>query len=269
MSIYDSQPLVAYRSVSFAFSTEDEQKHLVLDNISFQVQKGEIVSIIGPSGCGKTTILKLIAGLYTRGQLNVNLSGDVLVDGKDATIARKEHCIGMVFQDPVLLPWRTVYQNVALATEIIRTKLTAKVDEMLQHVGLTKFANMYPSQLSGGMKQRVAIARALIPKPSLLLLDEPFSALDEITRENFDLYLTNLQRQLMMTMVLATHNLVEAIFISDRIIQLSARPARIMAEHLVSLSRPRTRESFSCSGFTETLKKIRRLWIDDQTAWGH
>lgn len=268
-SVLESQilPAVEYRSVSFAFLTEDEQEHSVLDSISFHVQKNEIVSIIGPSGCGKTTALKLMAGLYTKGQLNINISGDVLVDGKDATVARKEHSIGMVFQDPVLLPWRTVRQNVALVTEIIKATRTDKIDELLQNVGLAEFAAMYPSQLSGGMKQRVAIARAVITKPSLLLLDEPFSALDEITRENFDLYLTTLQRQLMMTMVLVTHNLAEAVFISDRIIQLSARPARIVAEHLVPLSRPRMRESLSDPGFGEALDKIRRSWIDAQSEW--
>ncbi len=205
-----------------------------LDGISLAAAEGEFLAIVGPSGGGKSTLLRLLAGLIAPD------SGQVRLRGTPLTTPRRE--IGFVFQRANLMPWRTVQHNIALPLEANHTpaaEARARADRMVHLVGLGGFGNAYPRQLSGGMQQRVALARALIHDPQVLLLDEPFGALDALTRERMNgelLRIWNLRRP---TVVMVTHSISEAVFLADRILVLSARPGRIRAEFPVPLARPR------------------------------
>ncbi len=209
-----------------------------LANIQFDVGEKEFVSLIGPSGCGKSTVLRLIAGLVQP------TSGEITVHGLSPAEARRRQLYAFVFQDPVLFPWRSVMQNVALPLEIAgtgnRKTQAAKVKALLALVGLEGFENAAPDQLSGGMKHRAAIARALLLEPPVLLMDEPFGALDEITRDHMNLELLRIWDRTSASVLFVTHSIEEAIFLSDRIIMLSPRPATVAAEIRVDLPRPRT-----------------------------
>ena len=210
----------------------------VLDDIDLAVLPGEFVSIIGPSGCGKSTILKLVAGLTPPS------SGAVTVGGLSPAAARKS--ISFIFQDATLLPWRTVEQNAALQLELehvpkaLRHEKTAA---LLELVGLTQAARSYPRQLSGGMKMRVSIARALSTQPRLLLMDEPFAALDEISRDRLNEETLRLQREQQWTGLFVTHSVAEAVFLSTRVLILSPHPGRIAHEVAIDLPHPRTAET--------------------------
>jgi NitT/TauT family transport system ATP-binding protein len=205
-----------------------------LDAVDLEVGEGEFVSLIGPSGCGKSTLLRLIADLDTPS------TGTVEVFGTPAERARREHAYGIAFQQSGLLPWRTVRGNVELPLALHRApkrERTARVDELLALVGLADFADRYPDQLSGGMQQRVAIARALAERPRLLLMDEPFGALDEMTRERMQTELARIALETGAAVVFVTHSIPEAVFLSDRIAVLSPRPGRITAVVDVALGR--------------------------------
>lgn len=207
-----------------------------LRGITFDVERNEFVSVIGPSGCGKSTLLRLISDL-----LPVD-AGTVLVDGKAASAARRKREIGFVFQDPALMPWRTSHKNVRLPLEVLRRSGApgnAQSQTLLRLVGLGEFAAKRPDELSGGMKQRVSIARALTYDPPLLLMDEPFGALDQITRDEMNTELLNIWQQKQSTVVFVTHSIAEAIYLSDRIIVMSPRPGTIVDIVDVPLGRPR------------------------------
>jgi NitT/TauT family transport system ATP-binding protein len=208
-----------------------------LQEVELAVGRGEFISLIGPSGCGKSTLLRIVADLIPV------TAGSVMVNGKPARQARLDHDYGMVFQAPVLFDWRTVRGNVELPLEIIGTDKTARrarAEAMLELVELGGFGEHHPWQLSGGMQQRAAIARALALDPSILLMDEPFGALDEMTRERMNLELLRIWERTGTTILFVTHSIPEAVFLSTRVVVMSARPGRIT--DIVSIDLPRTRD---------------------------
>ena len=211
-----------------------------LEDVGFEIADGEFVAIVGPSGCGKSTLLRIVAGLQRP------TTGSVTVRGKTPTEARRDVEFGFVFQSPVLFPWLRVLGNVLLPDRILgRRNPQAAVDAtehargLLRDVGLEGFEEYYPEQISGGMQQRVALARALSYGPSTLLMDEPFGALDEFTRDNLNLQLLEVWRQTRSTVLFVTHSLQEAIFLSDRVVVLSARPGSVIRIAEVPFGRPR------------------------------
>lgn len=211
-----------------------KQTLIALAGISFAVQEGEFVSVIGPSGCGKSTLLRLLGGLERPA------SGDVRLRGQPLVEPRRD--IGFVFQGANLMPWRTVMGNIRLPLDVNKTpraEADARASAMVSLVGLEGFGDAYPSQLSGGMQQRVALARALIHEPELLLLDEPFGALDALTRERMNAELLRIWNLRRPTVVMVTHSISEALLLSDRVLVMSPRPGRIRAEFPVPLPRPR------------------------------
>ncbi len=218
------------------FVLPDGQSMTALRGIDLDIRRGEFVSLIGPSGCGKSTLLRLIGDLLRPS------AGTVTVNGKPAEQARIDRDYGMVFQAPVLFDWRTVEDNVKLPLELTgasREQRNARVREMLDLVDLGDFAHHHPSQLSGGMQQRVAIARALAFSPAILLMDEPFGALDEMTRERMNSEVLRIWQQTGITVVFVTHSIPEAVFLSSRVIVMSARPGRITKVIETDLPRPR------------------------------
>jgi NitT/TauT family transport system ATP-binding protein len=226
-------PLIDAKSVSHFYNSLH-----VLDNIDLQVKEGEFVSVVGPSGCGKTTLLKILGGLITP------THGELEVKGNSIDVALKRRDFGFVFQNPVLLSWRNVLQNIELPLEIIGDKTPfAESEKLLELVGLEDFGNYYPTALSGGMKQRVAIARALVFNPDILLMDEPFGALDELIRERLNLELLRIWQETKKTIVFVTHSISEAVFLSNRVIMLSERPAKVIGVREIDLPFPRTNET--------------------------
>jgi len=225
----------------------------ILDNITADISKGQFVSIIGPSGCGKSTLLKLVAGLSPIS------SGTIEVDGMTPANARET--ISFIFQDPTLLPWRTVRANVALGLElegVVRSRRDATVQTMLALVGLLHVAGSYPRQLSGGMKMRVSIARALATSPRLLLLDEPFAALDEMIRDRMNEELLRLRIEHNWTVLFVTHSVAEAVFLSDRILILAAHPGRIAHDLTHPLPNRRTAATRESEAFDRTVAEVSR-----------
>ncbi|HVU78106.1 MAG TPA: ABC transporter ATP-binding protein [Gaiellaceae bacterium] len=227
-----------------------------LENIDLQLRPGEFVSLIGPSGCGKSTLLRVI------GDLIQPSAGTVLVNGKPAAKARADRDYGIVFQDAVLFEWRTVAKNVGLPLELLgwdRARRKARVQEMLELVELGSFGDHYPWQLSGGMQQRASIARALAFEPALLLMDEPFGALDEMTRERLNLELLSIWQRLRSTVVFVTHSISEAVFLSTRVVVMSPRPGRIAGVVDVDLPPQRTVETREEPRFFELVTEVREL----------
>lgn len=225
-----------------------------LTNVTLDIKKGEFVSLLGPSGCGKTTLLRIIADLIHP------TSGKATISDETPKEARLKQKYGMVFQSPVLYDWRTVRKNVELPLEIMNIPKEERkdaADNMLEMVGLKDFADHYPKQLSGGMQQRVGIARALVIRPEILLMDEPFSALDEFTREKLHLDLLDIWRKTNKTIVFVTHNIAESVFLSDRICVLSPHPGRLSAIVDVDLPRPRNMEIKNTPEFTALVSKTR------------
>jgi NitT/TauT family transport system ATP-binding protein len=246
-------PVVEITGVSKRFGTSAGDV-LALDAIDLSIGKGEFVSLIGPSGCGKSTLLRLI------GDLTAPSSGDVRVNGKPARQARLDRDYGMVFQAPVLMDWRTVEKNVQLPLEVMgfpAAERARRAGELLDLVELREFAARYPWQLSGGMQQRVAIARALAFDPQLLLMDEPFGALDEMTRERMNLELMDLWRRLTPTVVFVTHSIPEAVFLSTRVVVMSPRPGRIAKVVSVDLPQPRTVETREQERYFRLVTEVR------------
>ncbi len=225
-----------------------------LTNVTLDIHKGEFVSLLGPSGCGKTTLLRVIADLLQP------TTGEITIGGESPKEARLKQKYGIVFQSAVLYDWRTVIKNVMLPLEIMhipKAERYKKAMQMLELVGLADFANSYPNQLSGGMQQRVGIARALAIKPEILLMDEPFSALDEFTREKLHEDLLKIWRKTNKTIIFVTHNIAESVFLSDKICVLSPHPGRLSAVIDVDLPRPRTLEMKNTQEFTELVAKVR------------
>jgi NitT/TauT family transport system ATP-binding protein len=212
-------------------------KTVALQGIDLTIAKGEFVSLIGPSGCGKSTLLRIV------GDLVEPSTGSVTVHGKPAHQARQDRDYGIVFQHAVLYDWRTVAKNISLPLEMLgwdRARRAARIAEMLELVELTGFENHHPWQLSGGMQQRVSIARALSFSPALLLMDEPFGALDEMTRERLNMELLQIWAETGSTIVFVTHSIAEAVFLSSRVVVMSARPGRISEVLEIGLPQPRT-----------------------------
>jgi NitT/TauT family transport system ATP-binding protein len=227
-----------------------------LQDIRLDVERGEFVSLIGPSGCGKSTLLRVI------GDLTSPSSGEVLVNGKPAPRARLDRDYGIVFQAAVLYDWRTVAKNIALPLELLnwdRARRNARVAEMLELVELTGFDRHYPWQLSGGMQQRVSIARALSFSPALLLMDEPFGALDEMTRERLNLELLRIWAETGSTVVFVTHSISEAVFLSTRVVVMSPRPGRVAGVVAIDLPQPRGVQTREQPRFFELVTEVREL----------
>lgn len=233
------------------FQTEDLTVE-ALRGVDVEVFDREFVSIVGPSGCGKSTLLRLVSGLLAP------TSGSVAIDGEEVTEPAGN--IGFVFQAPTLLKWRTVFKNVMFPYEVLASQKRAtmsrgeyeeRAEHLLDMVGIEDFRNAYPKQLSGGMQQRVSICRALLHDPTLLLMDEPFGALDEFTRERMNEELMRIWRETRKTVLFVTHHIPEAVFLSDRILVMSARPGTILGEVEVDLPRPRTPEMRDSVEFLE------------------
>jgi NitT/TauT family transport system ATP-binding protein len=227
-----------------------------LSDIDLQLEAGEFVSLIGPSGCGKSTLLRVI------GDLVEPTAGAVTINGKSARQARTDRDYGIVFQDAVLFDWRTVSKNIALPLEMDgwdRARRKERVEQMLELVELTGFGDHHPWQLSGGMQQRVSIARALAFEPALLLMDEPFGALDEMTRERLNLELLSIWQQLRSTVVFVTHSISEAVFLSTRVVVMSPRPGRIAGIVPIDLPTERTVETREAPRFFELVTEVREL----------
>ena len=206
-----------------------------LDGVSLDIRPGEFVSLLGPSGCGKSTLLRLVADILPP------TNGTISVAGEAPAIARRRRAFGFVFQDPTLLAWRDAEQNVLLPLEIAADGRNPRerAQRLLELVGLERFGGAYPWQLSGGMRQRVAIARALITEPKILLMDEPFGALDEITREYMNLELLRIWDATRTTILFVTHSSPEAVFLSDRVVVMGTSPGRVKLDLRVELLRPR------------------------------
>jgi len=248
------QPVVSLAGVEKEFALSGGATMTALTGIDLDLRRGEFVSLIGPSGCGKSTLLRLI------GDLTQPTTGTVTVNGKPAPQARLDRDYGMVFQAPVLFDWRTVEENVRLPLELTgqeRAARDARVREMLELVELPDFARHYPYQLSGGMQQRVAIARALTFSPAILLMDEPFGALDEMTRERMNSEVLRIWEQTGITVVFVTHSIPEAVFLSSRVAVMSARPGRITQIVEIDLPRPRGLETRESRRYFEMVTEVR------------
>jgi len=225
-----------------------------LNHVSLDIKKGEFISLLGPSGCGKTTLLRMVSDLLEP------TSGMVRISGMTPKEIRLQQKFGIVFQSPVLLEWRTVKKNIELPLEIMyqgKKERSERADKMLELVGLTEFANHYPKQLSGGMQQRVGIARAFGIRPEILLMDEPFSALDEFTKEKLHEDLLRIWRKTNKTVIFVTHNIEESVFLSDRVCVLSPHPGRLSAVVDIDLPRPRTLSMKDDPHFAELVSKVR------------
>jgi NitT/TauT family transport system ATP-binding protein len=224
----------------------------VLDAVSFDVPSGGVTAVLGPNGSGKSTLLRLIAGLIAPDD------GSITIDG--LAVADADQRVGLVFQEPRLLPWRRAIDNVAFPLELAgvgRAERAERAARLLDLVGLSAFERAYPHQLSGGMRQRVAICRALARDPQILLLDEPFSALDALTRERFNAELLELWQRTRTTIVLVTHSIAEAVFLSDEVVVLTDRPGRVAARVEVPLGRPRTAAALDSAAFSRAAATIR------------
>jgi NitT/TauT family transport system ATP-binding protein len=253
--VFDTAPEIEVKNVSMVYENSVGKEVDALTDVSIDIKKGEFVSLLGPSGCGKTTLLRIIADLLEP------TSGSVRIAGRTPREARLKQKYGIVFQSPVLYDWRTIRNNVRLPLEMMKVakeEQEKRVDKQLDLVGLGKFAGNYPYQLSGGMQQRVGIARALAIKPEFLLMDEPFSALDEFTREKLNEDLLRIWAKTGKTVVFVTHNISEAVFLSDRVFVLSPHPGRLSAIIDIDLPRPRSQETRESPEFFSLVSGIRK-----------
>jgi NitT/TauT family transport system ATP-binding protein len=246
-----TEAVVSLRNVRKTFAAGEV---VALDGIDLDIQPREFISLIGPSGCGKSTVLRLI------GDLTPVTGGDAIVNGKSAHQARLDRDYGIVFQDPVLYDWRTVTRNITLPLELAgwsRERRSERARQMIELVELTGFENRHPWELSGGMQQRVSIARALSFEPALLLMDEPFGALDEMTRERLNSELLQIWQETGCTIVFVTHSIAEAVFLSTRVVVMSPRPGRITEIVPVDLPQPRNFETREHPRFFELVTQVR------------
>jgi len=245
--------LVRIAGLQKIYKTRDGNDIHALKDIDLEIRSGEFISIVGPSGCGKTTLLKILAGILQR------TAGEVMMAGRSLSSPSRE--LGVVFQAPVLLPWRTVLANVMVPVQVQRrnrTEFEARARALIAMVGLNGFENKYPSELSGGMQQRVGICRALVHDPSFLLMDEPFGALDAMTRESMNEELQRLWRESRKTILLVTHSIPEAVYLADRVVVMTPRPGRIVDVMDIDLPRPRTLAMQNTPEFGRFVAGIRR-----------
>jgi NitT/TauT family transport system ATP-binding protein len=250
---------IKVQKVDKVFSTLRGESINALSDISLSVGQREFVAIVGPSGCGKSTLLRILAGLTAA------TSGKVELDGTLVTSPRPD--IGIVFQNAVLLPWRTILQNVLLPAEVqglSKDQSSRRAHDLLQMVGLSDFETKYPAELSGGMQQRAAISRALVSDPRILLMDEPFGALDAMTREQMNLDLQHIWSESGKTVVLITHSIPEAVFLADRVIVMTPRPGKIARIVDIDLPRPRSLDIMGDPEFGRLTSEIRRLLYGDK-----
>lgn len=250
----DVQPLIVGRGVSQTYAAADGSFVPAVAEASFSILPGEFVSILGPSGCGKSTLLMMIAGLLKPSGGEITFGGAPIVGPHDK--------FGMVFQDAVLFPWRTVQANVELPHEIAGLaagERARSASEMLELVGLKGFEGKYPHELSGGMQQRVAIARALSLKPKLLLMDEPFGALDAMTREQMNLELQRISLESRATVIFVTHSILEAAFLSDRVFVMNGRPSTVRHVVPIDMPRPRRLEAMTSDAIGSYVTRLREL----------
>ena len=254
-----SVPQIRVRGVAHVF--ESEQKPLTaLQKIDLDVHPGAFVSVVGPSGGGKTTLLRVIGGLLEP------TSGDVLLGGVPPSEARRRKAIGFVFQDPSLLPWRTVIENIALPLQLNAANTAGEADDpkrLVEAVGLAEFRDYYPHQLSGGMRQRVALARSLVHNPSVLLMDEPLGALDEMTRGAMQYELLHLWDRWRKTVVFITHSVAEAVLLSDRVVVMSPKPGRVLDDLEIDLPRPRPPSLERTDRFTDYVRHVKAVLSTD------
>ena len=234
-----------------------------LEPVDLTVRPGEVVTLLGPSGCGKTTLLRLVAGLIEPTE------GTITIDGASPDAARRAKRIGFVPQAPALLPWRSVRANARLLLDVNRTasasRTVASVDDLLEAVGLSDFADARPHELSGGMQQRVGLVRAFALDAPLLLMDEPFAALDELTRADMRHLLTRLREPNGATVVFVTHSVGEAVYLSDRVAVMSPRPGRIVDVHAIDLPRPRSADMEDSAAFFESTVDLRHSLLGGGT----
>ncbi|MCA1735438.1 MAG: ABC transporter ATP-binding protein [Actinobacteria bacterium] len=248
--------MVGLRGVDKVFEGRKGTATVALKGIDLEIRTGEFVSLLGPSGCGKSTLLRIV------GDLLHPTTGTVTVNGKTPAAARDDRDYGMVFQQATLLEWRRVLQNVALPLEITgvsEPERSERAREMLKLVELTEFADHYPWQLSGGMQQRVAIARSLTLEPSLLLMDEPFGALDEMTRERMQMELMRIWQETQTTVLFVTHSIPEAVFLSTQVVVMSPRPGRVAGVVEIDLPQPREFETREEPKYFEKLIEVREV----------
>lgn len=254
VSTPERRPLIEVRNVGQTFQTTTGQKVVALDDINITVGDTEFLSVLGPSGCGKSTLMQIMAGLV------LPTSGETLLRGTAVTGPRRD--VGIVFQQAALFPWRTVLDNVLLSAEVFGLDMaTAKprAKEMLELVGLADVGGLYPYELSGGMQQRAGIARALMHDPDILFMDEPFGALDAMTREMMGLELLRIWEKKRKTVVFITHSVNEALFLADRVLVLSPRPGRVAEFIEVDLPRPRSLDMMATPEFARTAQHLRNL----------
>ena len=245
--------LIAVQDVVKLYRAGIKPVHAV-DHVSFDIEEGSFVSIVGPSGCGKSTLLKIIAGLLPW------TSGTVRVNGREVQGPLEN--VGMVFQSPVLLKWKTVLGNIMLPVDFAKLDRGSHLERarsLIELVGIQGFEEMYPYELSGGMQQRVSLCRALVTDPQILLMDEPFGALDALTRDELDLELLRIWEEKRKTVLFVTHNIQEAVFLSDLVIVMSARPGRVLERLKIELQRPRTMEMMGSRQFGEYAVQIRSM----------
>jgi NitT/TauT family transport system ATP-binding protein len=248
-------PHVLVRELSHTFAGRSNETR-ALENINLEVGRGEFVVILGPSGSGKSTLLRAIGGIVQPTQ------GSIRIADRRPEDAKKRKSIGFVFQDPALLPWRTVLANVNLPLEVNRGRLSSSPESLVGLVGLGSFAGYYPHQLSGGMKQRVSLARALAHDPELLLMDEPLGALDEITRGQMRGELQRIWATSQKTVIFVTHSISEAVYLGDRVIVLSRQPGKVKAIVPIGLPRPRDEQIESSAEFTHLVDSLRAIIRD-------
>lgn len=245
---------ISVSEVRKTFHLKAKQELLALDSVSFDVSPGEFVALLGPSGCGKSTVLRMVAGL------EAPTSGQVTIGGESPAVLARSHRLGVAFQEHALLPWESVRRNIELPYRLAGQKVDqAKVQQMIDMVGLTGCESLRPKQLSGGMRQRAAIARALILDPSVLLLDEPFGALDAVTRRRMNLELARIWAEHRITTLLVTHDVEEAVFLADRVIVMSGRPGTVARVQQVSIERPRTPHDTRQASFHQLVDELTGL----------
>src|SRR5437016_1197820 len=244
-------PKLRVEGASKVYATKSGAVH-ALEDFSLDVHEGELVCILGPSGCGKTTLLWALSGLHAL------TSGRILLDGTPV-VGPRPHEVGMIFQDANLLPWRNLRQNIEFPFEIKHRAVDgARIESLLRETGLVDFQTAYPRELSGGMQQRASIVRALAQDPSVLLMDEPFGALDAFTRDEMNLLLLRLWAESGKTIAFVTHNIGEAIFLADRVVVMTPRPGRLARVYTIELPRPRTIDMTFEPEFIELIQEIKR-----------